>query len=300
MSHRSNNDSATNRLCWVSALLMSVAGAAVMSSTARGDLFFCCGSTNSNNAMKWGNNIQTWKFLTGITGPRPSIENVARKWTDIPQCGMVVSTASDDDNQRTSSGDGNEIAWMNNAPNDGTLAVADVHFTFCSSCISTITEADIMIFGRDSHGNIRNWTGTPTPIDATRILPPASIPVVMSHEFGHAIGLAHSADGLCRMENDYPAGGWFHDSTAEANRVTPLGRDVLECKFLYPANSSSFVDMAVLNMQHINLSAEPTHSSWTLSDTLSGNVFTPDFFPANTVSRNGSIQNALGVTLKLT
>jgi hypothetical protein len=86
-----------------------------------------------------------------------------------------------------------------------------------------------------------------------------------THEFGHALGLEHSAFETATM--------WPYTSQCETTRATLDGDDIAGIQALYPASSGSQVPAAPTQLSVAPNSADPTGSlivSWAASTNVSG------------------------------
>jgi Matrixin len=154
---------------------------------------------------KWPSHSATWSYNpagkpAGLTGDHAAIAAAAVPWANAGAAFSFTEGALTDAGTGACStgGDGhNTVGW---APLSGSLlAVTCALFTASPSGQANELEFDTQI------DPTRDWsTGGPVHVDLQSVL---------THEFGHALGLAHEPDPAAMMYADYTAGVIKRDLT---------------------------------------------------------------------------------------
>ena len=154
---------------------------------------------------KWPSHSATWSYNPagkpdGLTGDHAAVAAAAVPWANAGAAfsfaeGPLTSAGT---GACSTGGDGhNTVGW---APLSGSLlAVTCALFTSSPSGQANELEFDTQI------DPTRDWsTGSPVQVDLQSVL---------THEFGHALGLAHEPDPAAMMYADYTAGAIKRDLT---------------------------------------------------------------------------------------
>lgn len=206
-----------------------------------------CGSTPT----KWASKNYTVRASSAgfPTGPwRDALASVITHWNENPsnlRYGIVWNDASVAANNNE-----NEAWWEpNNGPNVGT-SPAITYLWFKSDC--TLKEADVIFNSNVSYHYTTNkaslwpYGGSSRPFQTTAM-----------HEFGHAGGLAHTANTYNIMGSD-----WTHIHANGATATAYSGEDANNgLVAAYGLGTGTLNDLAVSHWRHTGSSGEySTHS----------------------------------------
>jgi hypothetical protein len=208
---------------------------------------------STRNGYWWPSHEASWSYNpagkpAALEGDAVAINAAAQTWNNASTNFHFESLGQGDGNTGACStgGDGqNTVSW---GPLEGTLlAVTCSLYRNDGGPLSTATEFDMKIDP--------DWAWT------TGAQPSFDLQSVVTHEFGHALGLGHSADANSIMFADYPQGAIKRDLT---------GDDMDGLLGLYGQPAARPIDPG---NRTLALSSGPNLITWPESDTDAASAF---------------------------
>lgn len=259
----------------------------------------CCGSTNAN-AGKWATTDLQFRYSTGSfpTGSANAARLVSAgtTWTNLSESAVSITVSP-----ATGPVSGPNLIselWVSASSVDA-LARTYIQATGFQGCpggppcctsgsctAPVITEADIVFF--NSTGGVTNTWSSAFPNGQSNLNTLFVLETAV-HEFGHAVGLNHSANGQARMSIGTANGGWFYESTPFGTCV-PHAQDRVEVNYLYPASFTTYSDIYMSNV-----SSSPANSSGSRPLSYKPSTESPNFYPRPSPLLSGQPTNSARV-----